>query len=71
MSAENLQNRSILVKTKLEAVHQELLDTEESIPKNHGFPKFCKATSLKTFEDKDLQTFNDFTKSGKVFIFIF
>ena len=72
MSAENLQNKNVLKKRKLEAVHQELVNSKEnpSSSKNPDFPKFCKKTSLKRFDDKDLQTINDFNKSGKVFNFI-
>ena len=72
MSAENLQNKHVFKKRKLEAVHQELLNSKEnpSSSINHGFPKFCENTSLKRLDDKDLQTINDFTKSGKVFKFI-
>ena len=71
MSAESLQSKPALKKRKLDEVHQELPNTEESSPKNHDFSKFCKKTSLKRFDDKDLQMFNDFTNSGKVFNFIF
>ena len=69
MSAENLSNKNVLKKRKLEEVHQELLNTKEnpSSSTNHGFPKFCKKTSL---DNKDLQTINDFTESGKLFNFI-
>ena len=72
MSADNLQNKHVFKKRKLEEVHQELLNSKEnpSSSKNHGFPKFCKKTSLKIFDDKDLQTINDFTESGKIFNFI-
>ena len=73
MSAENLQNKIVLKKRKLDGVHQELLNSKEnpSSSKNYGFLKFCKKTSLERFDDKYLQTINDFTKSGKLFSFIF
>ena len=72
MSAENLQNKIVLKKRKLDAVHQELLNIKEnpSSSKNHDFPKFCKKTSVRRFDDKYLQTINDFTVSGKLFNFI-
>ena len=72
MSAENIQHKNGLKKRKLEEVHQELVNSKEnpSSSKNHAFPKFCKNTSLKRFDAKDLQTINDSTKSGKLFNFI-
>ena len=72
MSADNLHNIHVLKKRKLDEVHQELLNSKENLSSstNHAFPKFCKETSLKKFDDKDLQTFMDFTKSGKIFNFL-
>ena len=72
MSRENLQNKHVVKKRNLDEVHQELRNSKETLSSStsHGFLKFCKKTSLKRFDDKDLQTFNDFTKSGKVFNFI-
>ena len=72
MSADSLQNKNVLKKKKLDEVHQELLNSKENLSSstNHLFFKFCKKTSFKRFDDKKLQTFNDFTNSGKVFKFI-
>ena len=68
MSADNLQNKHVLKERKLEEVHQELLNSKEkaSSSTNHGFSQFCKKTSFKRFDDKDLQTINCFNKSGKI-----
>ena len=72
MTAENHQNKPDVKKRKLEEVHQVLLNTNEpfSSSKNHYFLKFCKKESIKRFDDNDLQAFNDFCKSDKVFEFI-
>ena len=72
MSADSLQNKHVLKKRELEEVHQGFLNSKEnpSSSTNHGFLKFCKKTSVKRFDDKDLQTINDFTESGKIFNFI-
>ena len=68
MSAENHQNKPDVKKNKLE-VHPVLRNTNKtfSSSKNHCFLKFCKKKSLNRFDDEHLQTFGDFTKSGKPF----
>ena len=72
MSEENHRNKPDVKQRKLEEVHQALLSTNENFTtfKEHGFVNFCTNRSLKIFEDNYVQTFNDVTKSGKVFEFI-
>ena len=72
MAAENHQNINDVKKRKLEEVHHKLLSSDEdfSSSKNKGFPEFCQKKSLTIFDDKDLQKFNDFTKSGRILYFI-
>ena len=67
MSAENIQNEYDVIKIKLGEVHQTLLSTNEtySNSKSHGFVMCCKKTSVEKFDDKHLQTFYNFAKSGK------
>ena len=68
VSAENHLNNNDLKKIKLQEVHQAILSVNDSFrnTKNYDFVKFCMNKSLRRFNDKDLQIFNDFTKSGKV-----
>ena len=69
MSEENHRNKPHVKKRKLEEVHQTLLSSKDnfSSSKSHGFVNCCKETSLKRSEDKHLQTFDNVTKSGKIF----
>ena len=69
MSSENHRNQPDVKKRKLEEVNQTLLSTKDNFSnsKSRGFVKCCKETSLKTFQDKNLQTFANVTKSGKKF----
>ena len=69
MSAENHRNKPDVKKRKLEEVHQTLLSTNETFsnPKRYGFVMCCKKTAVEKCDDKHLQKFNNFTKSGKIF----
>ena len=69
MSQEHHQNKNDEKQGKLEDVHQKLFNFDETVgsSKKHDFLKFCKKSSLQRFDDNCLQTFNDFTNSGKVF----
>ena len=73
MSAEIHQNKYGAKKRKLEDVHHKLLSSGENCTtsNDHGFVKFCTNSSLKTFDDEYLQTFNDSTTSGKYFNILF
>ena len=72
VSAEDHQNKTDVKKRKLEEVHHKLLSSDEdfSSSKNNCFSEFCQKKSLKIFDDKYLQTFNDFSKSGRILYFI-
>ena len=67
MSAENIQNEPDVKKRKLENLQQTLLSSNETFcsSKSRCFVMCCKKTSLKTFDEKHLQTFYNFAKSGK------
>ena len=69
MTEENHQNKSDEKQRKLEERDQALLSNNED-SEHHDFPEFCKQTSLKIFDHKYLQEFNDFTKSGRILYFI-
>ena len=69
MSAENDQIENDVKKIKLEVAHQKSFSFDENCKssKNLCILSLCKKNSTKRFDGKNLQTFNDFTKSGKVF----
>ena len=72
MSAENHQNINDEKQGNLIDVHKDSFNFHENVgsSKKIGFVKFCKKTSLKRCDDNCLQTFYDFTNSGKVFKFV-
>ena len=69
MSVENHHFTNDIKIRKSEEVHQTLLSTGVNLTnsKTHGFVICCKKKSLQKCDDKHLETFNNFTKSGKLF----
>ena len=69
MSVDNHHITNDIKIIKSEKVHEAFPSTrvDFSNSKTHGFVKCCKNKSLRKFDDKHLETFNNFTKSGKLF----
>ena len=66
MSTENIQNEPVVKKIKPENLHRTLLTTNETFSNSNslGFVMCCKKTSLEKFDEKHLQTSNNFAMSG-------